>query len=349
MSVPVPEQQNDPNWLQANQYVIVEFYYVYVDPGTYRSVAKADSHGHVAELNEQNNLALRNIDVSGDMADLRITGMKIVNLEQEGPRSTQAVNCNAAAVSTNGTQEPQLTQGVRYGICITIQNAGSRDAGDFVLSWNPDALGLIVPNVATLTTQVAGLSVFESRTIPFEFTYEQDGAFRSIAEVDAFKTIQESNEDNNKDILNVVVAVAPIDLSITSFSINPSSPTRGSKATATITVRNNSDYPTKAFSVQWKLTGEDGSGPSTRIQGLLPFQSETVELEGTFFIAGDYTSVAIVDVFDEIPETNENNNTATRAVTAQKRVTQVRVTFNRLEVKTAFEDGVDEQRANGST
>jgi hypothetical protein len=247
-----------------------------------------------------------------------------------------------------GAFEPQLVQGANVNICIQVTNEGNRPAGPFIVEWNPDTLGLITPSPGTLSTQVnAGLGPGESINIPFDFIYHQFGNFRTVAKADAFDNIDESNEANNLRIVNVVVAPAPIDLQITSFTMSPSSPIRGSRATATITVQNFGGYPTGAFYVQWKPKGED-TRPArlARIEGLnsvgQPNDSATVQLESSFLIAGPYTSWAMVDAFDQVIESNETNNVATLNINVQPRQTTLNVNFNTVPVYQGFEDGIDD-------
>jgi subtilase family serine protease len=323
--------------LGAGQETEVIFDFVYTQAGEFRSVAKVDAFDNVNETNETNNLAILNVVVTASGPDLVITDMSI-EPEQEGP----------AITSQTGTEdeEPVLVQGEKAIITIDVLNQGNLPSGPFVLEWNPDAFGLITPSPSTLSTQIDNLDPSASTQVTFEFTYHQHGGFRTVAKADAFDDAAETNEANNLFVLNVVVEPAPIDLRITSFTIDPASPVRGSKATASITVRNFGPYPTESFWVQWKPTGEEaGSGPLAMVDGLQPFgqanDSKTVQLESTFRIAGDYTSWAMVDVFDQIIETNENNNTATQNVTVQPREATLRVHFDSLHVYQAFEDGLD--------
>jgi hypothetical protein len=308
--------------LATSQSTVVVFEFIYNQAGTFHTVAKVDAFGNVDELNEANNLATVDVTVDAAGPDLVITSLSI------------------------SPQSP--TQGEEIDVSVTVQNVGNRPAGPFIVEWNPDAFGLITPSPGTLSTQIDGLAPSQSSNVTFEFTYHEHGEFRTIAKADAFNDVAELNEANNMSIENVVVSPGNIDLQIVSFSISPSSPTRGSKATASILVRNYGTYPTGPFWVKWKLMGEDSSsGPIAKVDGLHPysygsaFNSTTVELESTFRIAGDYTSWAMADFFDNVIETNENNNTKTRFVRVQPRETTLGVTFDSLKVYHAFEDGAD--------
>ena len=191
------------------------------------------------------------------------------------------------------------TQGETATVNVTVKNQGNTRADQFVVSWNPDTTGLITPSPSTLTKQVEGLGPGASTTVQFPFSYQQAGNFRSTSNVDAFNNVMETNEANNLDILNVTVNPAPIDLIITSFSI-PESAVRATDVNASITVKNNGPFPANNFAVQWKLRDGDNSGPLAFINGLNPGESRTVQLQGTYFQAGTFTSQAIVDVFNTV-------------------------------------------------
>jgi subtilase family serine protease len=341
--------------LAAGAEILLVFGYTYTKPGDFRTVAKADAANEVAELQEGDNEKILNVTVVATGPDLVITAMTITPVGDPGPDLTAAGGDSAAVV------EPILTQGQEAEISITVLNQGNRPAGPFILEWNPDALGLITPSPATLSEQIDGLASFQSQTVVFRFTYEQHGTesqdpdgnrvfggFRTIAKADAFNDVKETNEENNLNIVNVVVLPAPLNLTIDILELvalpeDDGSDTivRGSPILARIEVSNQGDYPTKAFSVQWKPQGEfSAGGPFFRVDGLQPFEDRVVELQGTFFVAGPFDSFAEVDVFDEIIETDESaaDNTDTFPVTVEPRRTTLELTFNRLNVSNAGED-----------
>lgn len=304
--------------LTPGGFILVEFSFIYDQAGTFRTIAKADAFNNVGELLEGNNEKIGNVVVDPVGPDLVISSFSIssgnVSCTQEVPRSVAGI-------------EPKLRQGEVATVCIEVENRGDRPAGPFVVEWNPDANGLITPSPATLSTQVDGLGVFATQMIKFNFTYHQYGGFRTIAKADAFNNVTESNEANNLSILNVVVDPALINLRITGFTVTPNQPDRGSKITAHITVcETQNKYPTGAFSVQWKPTGKDaGFGPTARIQGLQPGECKTVTLESTIRVADKYQSWAMVDVNDEVIETDESevDNTETVEVDVQPRKTTI--------------------------
>lgn len=306
--------------LDAGQSQALELEYVYPESGNFGSIAKVDEFDTIQETNEVNNLVIANLIVEEAGPDLVITDV-VIEPDEEGP----------------AIEEPRLVQGKKATVAITVENQGDRTADSFLIEWNPDALGLITPSPGTVSNQIDALDAGESTTLIFEYIYHAFGGFRSVAKVDSLNTLAELNEENNLFVENVVVDPAPVDLRITSFVINNGErPIRGSKVEAEITVFNDGDYPVSNFQVQWKLNGENGTGPRVRVEGLQPFESKIIPIEGTFFTAGPFDSLAIVDVRDQIIETNEDNNRFIRPVNVQPRETTLNVSFDEIRVVEAF-------------
>ena len=314
LSTPVSVQVNSlGEGLSTN----VTFNYVYWFPGKFDGTVTVDSTNWVFEIREDNNTKPVTVTVGPNHIDLTITDLTIV-----------------PASPTQG--EP-----------ATI-NLGNTPAGNFMVEVNPDSLFLFTPGPQTISKQVTGLAAGATTTVSFPYTYPVHGNVRILANVDAFNNIAESNqfgpaEHNNLKILNVTVQPAPIDLIITSFTITPASPVRGIEATATITVKNNGPWPANDFAVQWLLNEDDAFGPLEFVNGLNPGESRTVTLKGTYFVAGTFTSKAIVDVFDMVlePGAGELNNEQTKTVTVVPQQSTVRVTLNSVNVSHAGEDGID--------
>ncbi len=277
--------------LAAGNSTTVGFDYVYQFPGTYNSTATADSNGVIPEVHEDNNSTSAPITVQGANVDLTIT---------------------------NVTVSASPTQGQTTTVQVYISNLGNESAGPFVVSWNPDAYGLITPGPGTLTQQVNSLGANSSTVVTFTFQYPQAGAFHTVAEVDAFNSIFETNETNNQYLKDFSVAPGSIDLIVTQFDLSPTSPKRFDLVTATITVKNNGSLPCGWFQVQWKLASTDISGPSAWIAGLNPGETKTITMTGIYWIPGTFTTQAIVDSSNLVPEPGaEGNNTWNKTIVVQ--------------------------------
>jgi subtilase family serine protease len=280
-------QQVGPLGIGAS--TVVGFDYVYQFGGTYNTTATADSNNAITELFEFNNSANESVVVQGATADLTITNV---------------------AVSPSSPKQGNTTT-----VTVTIKNQGNDAAGPFVVSWNPDANGLIVPSVGTQTKQVNSLGAGATTTVQFNFVYPIEGNFHTIAQVDAFNTVFETNETNNLFIKDFSVGADNLDLRVTGFTLSPSNPDRFETVTATITVQNNGNLPVSWFAVEWLLSTTDTSGPGTWIAGLNPGESRTITLKGFYWFSGTFTTRVKVDSTNIITETDEGNNTSDKSIT----------------------------------
>ena len=147
---------------------------------------------------------------------------------------------------------------------------------------------------------------------------------------------------DSKEAARAVVRVArqapppaPPDLTITAFTISPSSPVRTGNALATVTVRNQGAGPTtKAFAVTWQPYAAH-PGLQTTLAGLNAGETKAVQFNYAYLSAGTFDSVATVDAFRSVVESNEGNNTTTRTVSVQNpapRKARVTVTFTEITI-----------------
>ncbi len=89
---------------------------------------------------------------------------------------------------------------------ITVRNAGSGPAQNFVLQWQPFANS----TATAIKTLVDQLAPGASRAFTFDFAYPNVGAFDSLAAVDPPPgTVAETNETNNSRALRVNVQPRP--------------------------------------------------------------------------------------------------------------------------------------------
>lgn len=303
------------NTLGPGAFATVLFEYTWPNPGDFRMVATADAKNTVRETNEANNIDVYNVNVTKTPIDLTITSLSI----------------NPATP----------VQGSEATMTIGLANLGTNTAGPFVVEWNPGALGLGTPGPSTVSKQVDGLGGGGTTSLQLKFTYSEFGNFRSVVKVDALSAVSETNEANNLAILNVKVNPAPVDLVVTAFNLAPNPLVRGSKAIATITVKNNGNYPVNNFAVQWKPNVAVNTGPVSFIPGLNANESKTITLETTYYVADVYSTSATVDVYNQVVETNEGNNVSSKTADVKPRETTLRVTFQSLSIVDAKEDGID--------
>ena len=263
--------------------------YVFKDPGSFTGSVTVDSTNVVTELNENNNSVPTTEDVSANTVDLEVLSATISPAPEQGKAST---------------------------VDIKIRNNGNTTSPQFLVDWNPDANYVNSPSLQTVTYEVGPIGPGATTDVTFPFTYPSYGNFSTLTTVDPRNTVQETNEANNQLIVPVTVAPGDVNLKITSFSVNPSTIKRFSSATASVTVKNTGTFPVGSFAVQWFSVQSGGPQTKTVSGGLSPGQSITLTYTGFFFqAAGPYTSKAVVDPSNQVPETNEGDNTATTPVT----------------------------------
>jgi subtilase family serine protease len=197
-----------------------------------------------------------------------------------------------------------------------VTNTGNTASGPFDVAWNPDTKGVLGQGDRSLTQHVGNLERGERRTLTFEYTYWQEGAFASAVTVDGDDRVVETIDKDNRQTLPVTVAEPDIDLEITGFTLSPASPLQGGMTTATITVTNTGWVAAGPFVVQWKLPASSGVNPRATVRGLPAKESRQLTFGATFSDAGQATTSAVADVFHQVAEPGgEGNNTVSKTVT----------------------------------
>jgi hypothetical protein len=187
----------------------------------------------------------------------------------------------------------------------------------------------LLPNNQAPTVQIA------SRDVPLSASSNQ----QIVANVSSLNapagstnlTLQYPERDPITSVVRIVIPTPvpqPPDLQITSFRISPASPVQRQNARATITIRNNGGLEARNFVLQWKPFAAH-PGESTSISRLAPGASQTFNFDHSYINTGTFDSVAVVDVFNAVAESNEGNNNQTRTVNVQPAPPrQARVTVN---------------------
>jgi hypothetical protein len=288
----VAAQSQQVNGLGVGEFTTVCFSNVYKFAGDYKGTVTVDSTDVVPQVDESDSTTPTEISVPPATVDLTVTNISIHPTEEFnfGPRPADY----AAAT---------VTQGVPNTVTVTVKNLGNSPSPGFVTSWNPDALGILVPGVQTLTQQTGPLGPGEERDLTYSFTYPKAGNFRSIAQVNAFNTVKETNTANNELILNITVLPAHIDLGFTGpIKFSPAQPVVGEKAMATFTIRNFGPIASEGFAVQ--LTPQHEGIPQTQfVPGLNVGEEKTLTFPVTYFKKGSYTATAVIDPFNQVVKT----------------------------------------------
>jgi trimeric autotransporter adhesin len=302
------------NGLAVGASTVVSFDVTFPFAGTFDGTITVDSTAAVAEVDETDNTRATRFEIPVATVDLTIDSLTI------NPASP--------------------VQGASATATVVVRNLGNSPSGRFVVDWNPDAFGIIVPSVQTLSEETGPLGPGATRAITFSFTYPQAGNFRTIANVDSFNTVAETNEANNQRILNVTVQPAPIDLVfVGGITFNPAQPVRGVNATASVTVRNDGPIATGPFAVQLKAQENDFFPQTQFVNGLNPGESRTLTYTVNYANVGTFTATATLDVFSQVNEAapgGEGNNVLNQSVTVRPQT--LRVTVNSIHVNNDGDD-----------
>lgn len=188
----------------------------------------------------------------------------------------------------------------------------------------------LTPNNQAPTVQIA------SRNVPLNASSQQQlvanvSGLGSVPAGSTNLTLQYPERDPITSVVRIVVPTPvpqPPDLQITSFTITPASPVQRQNARATITIRNAGGLDARNFVLQWKPFAAH-PGESTSISRLAAGASQTFNFDHSYINTGTFDSVAVVDVFNAVAESNEGNNNQTRSVNVQPAPPrQARVTVN---------------------
>ncbi len=191
---------------------------------------------------------------------------------------------------------PSPNVGDTVTFTVTVRNQGTAPAGAFVIrvsraGASQDASVSSLAPGATATRTIA----LTTSASPQTFT----------ATADALGQVAESDEGNNTAQLTLTAPAARPDLVVTNITHSPTNPTIGSTVTFQVTVRNQGTAAAGAFVVRLQGVGpsQDGSVSSLGA-GASVTRTFTLPLS-----TSPETFTATADVFNQVPESNEANNT----------------------------------------
>jgi CARDB/Carbohydrate binding module (family 6)/F5/8 type C domain len=194
-------------------------------------------------------------------------------------------------------------------ISATVQNIGSAAAGATTVSFN--LAGSVVGSA-----NVSALAAGASTTVSFNAGTKTMGTYSVSGTVDPTNTIIETNDANNTftSASSLVVAQAPgPDLQVTGISTNPQSPAVGAAVTFTVSVNNRGTSGVAAGSTTRVVVGtttlNNTNTPSIAAGATVP-----VSLGTWTATAGGATVTATADATGTVAETNESNNSLSKAI-----------------------------------
>ena len=194
-------------------------------------------------------------------------------------------------------------------ISANVQNIGGTQANHVLVSFYDD--GQLIGNTTIPWIPEKG----ESRTASINYSFPTSGWHIINATVDVVKNITEADEGNNWGTGRIYVHLPSADLALSSSDItfSNSTPTVGDTINIYATVHNIGE--TDAYNVTVEFFDED-----TRIASLITIPrinanaQETVDVSWNATLDEWHRIKVVVDGNNTIPESNENNNRATRYI-----------------------------------
>jgi subtilase family serine protease len=262
-------------------------------PGTHWLIARADATGAVAETSETNNTTVRSLQVGPDLTVTSLTAppaaeagatIALGDTTANGGAGSAAASVTAFYLSTNTTL----------------------DAGDIVLgSRSVPALGPGQSSAGTVTV-----------TLPANLGA---GTYYVIARADNAAAVAETQEGNNTRATAVQVGA---DLVISAFTV-PATAGAGQSITVSDSTKNqgggSAGASTTTFYLSTNTVLDAGDVPlgSRSVPGLVAggtSSASTILTIPAGTAAGSYRLIARADAGDEVTETQDANNTSSRAI-----------------------------------
>ncbi|MBC7170222.1 PKD domain-containing protein [Candidatus Bipolaricaulota bacterium] len=202
---------------------------------------------------------------------------------------------------THSPTNPNLGQTITF--TVVVRNQGTASAGSFVVR----VQGVGPSQDRTVSSLAAGSQTNLSFSLPLSTSPE---TFTATA--DLYNQVAESDEANNTGQATVTGPLAQPDLVVTNITHTPTNPNLGQTITFTVVVRNQGTASAGSFVV--------------RVQGVGPSQDRTV----SSLAAGSQTNLsfslplttspetftATADLYNQVAESDEGNNTRQVTVTA---------------------------------
>jgi parallel beta-helix repeat protein len=242
-----------------------------------------DPENAIEELNENNNEASKNIYVYPPLPDLTPTN---IDFSDSTPMVNQTITISA-----------------------TIRNIGGVQANDvFVSFYNGNQS---IGNVTIPCISGKG----DSRTASISYSFTVDGWHFINVTADIENNIPEIDERNNWYCENICVHLPSPDLTLSSLDItfSNSTPTIGDIITIFATVHNIGEMNATNVSVEF-FDGDTRITPFIIIPLIPAGGQETVDTSWNATPVGWHRIKVIIDKNKTIPESNENNNVASRYV-----------------------------------
>ncbi len=274
-------------------------------PGNYTLLIEIDCNEENLESNENNNVISVAFTVDQPLADLSISNPV---LTPNGVFPGESLSANFSLDNLDIGDAPAST------ICFHFSQDNILDGGDLSLE-EANAQALLALSSAALTQEL---------TIPAGI---EPGTYFIIFEADCGNAINESNEANNVVAVAVSVGQPQADLIVENPVIDPSVLAQGEVTQVTFTLSNigtgDADISKVCFhlSENQELDIADLLIQEINVDDLASGESGEIFEEITIpasIVAGNYFLILEADCGEEIPESDESNNTIAVPITVNE-------------------------------
>jgi V8-like Glu-specific endopeptidase len=190
---------------------------------------------------------------------------------------------------------------------VVVKNAGLGVAGPSTLSFR------IGGESSPPTFSVPNLAPGEAYTVQRQDQLGVAQNYRTTVTADVNNDVPESNEANNKQTDSCRVlppSTTSPDLTIETLTHTPGTPTTADEITFVAVVKNVGAGSAGPSTLSFRIGGES-SPPTFSVPNLAPGEAYTVQRRLTLGVAQNYLNTVIVDVNNDVPESNEANNKQT--------------------------------------
>lgn len=253
------------------------------------------------------------IPVTGRVADLRLrftanTGAPGGQVAELLVLGTAAPNPDLTVSALSWTPaSPSETDAIT--VRATVQNIGTAAAGATTVNVS---LGGVVAGSGPVPALAAGASA----TVAVDVGRRAMGSYAVTSVVDPTNAIVEQNDGNNSLTAStqLVVGQAPgPDLLITNITSNPPNPAVGASVTFTVSVNNRGTTASGATTVTRLTVG--GTTLNTNTSSIAAGATVNVPVTGSWTAtSGGATITATADATNVVTETNETNNSLSKAI-----------------------------------
>jgi subtilase family serine protease len=202
------------------------------------------------------------------------------------------------------SENPKM--GTEFTVTIVIGNKGLAASGESYWEW------WATSSKQGCKKKVGAISAGGTSTVQCDYTYSSWADYTTKAIVDSQNDVDESNESNNIFTKQVTPLHGKPDLYITNYDFNHD-PVMGEEFKVEITIKNKGETDAGGFKWEW-WSNHASSSCDGEVDGLAAGESKDVSCKYTYGSWSTYATKAVVDVDDEVNESNEGNNTATKTV-----------------------------------